>query len=602
MTYRKRGRAALVLALAALLLLSGCGGTATPAQQPAAETAPAETAAPVAETPAPETAEAPAASESAEVQLNDADYDSTVTVNSVDGLLAALAPRTRIRLEPGVYDLSTAADYGRELSDGYYTWENTYDGYQLVIQNVDGLAIVGSGKEETTIAAMPRYANVLVFRNCRSAVLAGLTAGHTEEPGICAGGVLYYENCQGSSVQGCGLFGCGILGVDALNCRGLTLRDTDIYDCSYGAVNVYGCFDVRVDGCSIYNCGREDDYGFIAFSLLEAQTTTGFAVVNSRICDNSCQIVLNSRYCTEVCLLGTEVSGNRVRDSVFSIEGASPVVDGCSFTKNRTEYGSSKAFFYPPDYSGYAQDLNGEDLISFDLERMQRKEAVYEGPKLPEPVELEAVTEADGSRSYHVKTVDEFLAAIGPDTTIYLDAEIFDLSTASGYGGFGDLYYFWYDSYDGPSLVIANVSNLRIVGQGKEATTILAQPRYAEVLSFMGGENITLENFTAGHTDIGYCSGDVLGFEAITNLTVRGCGLFGCGVWGLHANQCSNVTLDETEIYSCSQGALTLYNCNTVTMTKLDIHDMPDPATAWLDGCTNVTFDGQPLSNGNRRL
>ena len=39
----------------------------------------------------------------------------------------------------------------------------------------------------------------------------------------------------------------------------------------------------------------------------------------------------------------------------------------------------------------------------------------------------------------HVSTVDELIAAIGPNVDIVLDAELYDLSTATGYGTSGRL-------------------------------------------------------------------------------------------------------------------------------------------------------------------
>ena len=213
-------------------------------------------------------------------------------------------------------------------------------------------------------------------------------------------------------------------------------------------------------------------------------------------------------------------------------------------------------------------------------------------------------TPAEDGRTteFHVSTVDEFLSAIGPDATIYIDAEYLDLSTAGSYGGYGSQYYYWEPQSDGPSLVITGVSNLRIVGQGKEKTEIVAIPRYADVLRFVSGENISLEGFTAGHTETGECAGDVLSFENVTNLTIRDCGLYGCGVWGIRANLCYNMEVSGTEIYSCSSGAFVMFQCENVTMTDMDIHDMPSRETAYLNDCDNFLFDGKLLGSGGHKL
>ena len=46
----------------------------------------------------------------------------SVTVGSVDELLAAIDHNTEILLEPGCYDLSTTSDYGKETNNPCYAW------------------------------------------------------------------------------------------------------------------------------------------------------------------------------------------------------------------------------------------------------------------------------------------------------------------------------------------------------------------------------------------------------------------------------------------------------------------------------------------------
>ena len=72
------------------------------------------------------------------------------------------------------------------------------DGPQLVIHDLNGLAIQAknTGSGATTLAAIPRFADVISFRNCDNLFLGGFTAGHTKEPGACSGGVLSFQNCH----------------------------------------------------------------------------------------------------------------------------------------------------------------------------------------------------------------------------------------------------------------------------------------------------------------------------------------------------------------------------------------------------------------------
>ena len=86
-------------------------------------------------------------------------------------------------------------------------------------------------------------------------VLSGFTAGHTKEPGVCAGGVLMFQGCEFVSVDNCGLFGCGILGVQAEGCTGITLRSSDIYECSYGGVSMSDTTGITINDCTFRDLG-----------------------------------------------------------------------------------------------------------------------------------------------------------------------------------------------------------------------------------------------------------------------------------------------------------------------------------------------------------
>ena len=130
-------------------------------------------------------------------------------VSTVDELIAAIAPDTTVTLAAGTYDLSTAATYGGDTGSPYTRWEPVYDGdrnesFELVITGADQLRLQGAGMDSVTVAAIPRYANVLHFVGCSGLGISRLTAGHTEEPGYCAGGVLWLENCTDADISFCG--------------------------------------------------------------------------------------------------------------------------------------------------------------------------------------------------------------------------------------------------------------------------------------------------------------------------------------------------------------------------------------------------------------
>ena len=182
-----------------------------------------------------------------------------VEVATVDELLAAIAPNTEIILTGELYEINKATGYGTVTGD-YYCWEDIYDGPGLIIQNVDNLTIRSNDGniKGHTISVTPRYANVLTFRACTNITVSGFTAGHTEAPGSCAGGVLNFTDSDGITVDSCGLFGCGILGVETNYCSDVKVLNSDIYDCSIGGIQMWSTKDVVIDNCTFRDLGGDD--------------------------------------------------------------------------------------------------------------------------------------------------------------------------------------------------------------------------------------------------------------------------------------------------------------------------------------------------------
>ncbi len=516
----------------------------------------------------------------------------TVRVETVDEFLAAIGPNTVIELAEGAYDLATAADYVGKSGSAWYTWEPVPEngmepGAELVISGVENLTIRGAGKEKTILEAVPRYANVLRFRDCDSLRVEELTAGHTTEPGFCAGGVLKLEDCRDVSVTGCGLFGCGTVGVDAAGTTGLTVTGCDIYECSMQAVNLSSSRDVRVEDCEIYRHGVRAGQG-AAMYLFGADYSSGVVIRHNRIHDNAAQFLLRLSYSRNAAFLSNEVRDNRFGGMVFSFDQYGAAVDGCVFTDNDGIHSWVQS-------SGvYAYDVTGKLLTDEDFEAMELRDIDPEEISAPESVAPAAEVAPGGELT--VSTVDEFLAAIGPERTIVLNADhLFDLSEAANYGAIGGEYYFWQASHDGPQLVIHGVDGLAIRSDAEhpEDTVLAAVPRYANVLCFRDCSDIALSNFTAGHTkEPGACSGGVLDFQNCQNITLEDMSLYGCGILGVQAHDCETMVIRSTEIFECSQGAGQLFLCRDVRFEDCDIHDVPSPAFRFRE-CEDVVWNGE---------
>ena len=202
-----------------------------------------------------------------------------------------------------------------------------------------------------------------------------------------------------------------------------------------------------------------------------------------------------------------------------------------------------------------------------------------------------------------VKTVDEFLEAIGPDRTIVLDGTNFDLSKAKNYGGAGTAFYIWEEVPDGYELIIKDVTNLTIKAKNSDpaATTLEALPRYADVLTFNNCYKVTVTGFTAGHTkEKGICSGGVLYFDNSEEIKVEKMRLYGCGDMGIDTFMCSDINIINTEIYECTSGAVDCLASEGINFKDCNIHDVPSPALRFTE-CYNITWNGKKLEGEDLR-
>ena len=566
--YYKKEKTRTLAAVLALVILAGCGAVAGPASEPEQT----ETV--------PETKE-------------------VIKVTTVDELLAAIAPDRTIEMDAGTYDLSTASDYARDSSNPYYAWNEVYssDGEgitaELELKNLYNFTLTGEGMEKTVISAVPRYANVIRFSNCRDLRISDLTAGHTKEPGFCAGGVLYFANCAGAQVDRCGLFGCGTVGVSAFDTRDLTVMESDIYECSFGAVELVSCRTVSVEDCEIHDHGRRPGQGNAMF-LFSAYDSNGFTVVNNRIRDNNVQNLLTCGRTKDTLFLSNEVRNNDVTTSMFTFEQYGAVVDGCVFAENENMgnrwYNSTGIFAYDAE----GNELDAEALSAMTLRKID--------PVSIHPAQsTKPMTEVAAGGSVEVTTVDEFLAAIGPDRTIVLNGAEFDLSTAENYGGISGEYYYWSQAFDGPELVIHDLGGLTIQGNADDpsAVTVSAVPRYANVLNFTNCRDIQLFDFTAGHTkEPGSCAGGVLHLDFCSGFRTDNMRLYGCGVLGLQTANCSSLDIRRTEIYECSQGAAHFFQTDGIAFTDCDIHDVPSPMFVFNE-CGDKIWNETPISGLN---
>lgn len=496
--------------------------------------------------------------------------EGAVIVTNVDEFLDAIASDTTIILEPGTYNLTDAKHYGFTAEGAAYGWEPVYDGYMLTLRGVQNLTVRGSGMVSTNLVTDPRYADVLLLQNCTNITLEDFTAGHTEL-GECSGGVLNLQGSSGISMNRLGLFGCGIIGVRAEMCSDLLVSGCHIYECTSTGITLDTCTRADITGTVLNDIHREDISG-TGYTFFDINNSQDITIDRCEASDTSPWYLMQATN-SSVTLKNTIFKNNRPQEAAFSITGQDVTMENCTFENNHIRSW----------YTLHSNSLNHPNGGVYTDQQLAEAFPNPEQPPLPEQVPVT------------VSTVDQFLAAIGPNREIILDAELYDLSTASGYGSVSNTYYTWEDIFDGPGLVIRDVDNMtiRTASGDRNAHTIAAVPRYADVFTMKNCSNITLSGFTAGHTkEQGSCAGGVLEFQNCDTMVVDNCGLFGCGILGVLAEHCGDITVRGCDIYECSQGGIQMRSCAGVVLENNTFRDLGGNALQ-LFNCTDVVQDGE---------
>ena len=178
----------------------------------------------------------------------------------------------------------------------------------------------------------------------------------------------------------------------------------------------------------------------------------------------------------------------------------------------------------------------------------------------------------------YVSTVQELTAALVPGAVVELGEGTYTLAPESGSNlQTNNSYCRWNSVYDGYELVLSDVSNVTIRGAGKEKTRLECDPRGAAVLTLKNCKNVTLEGFTAGHTQRAEgCEGNVINLEDCGSVSMRELGLYGCGSMGINAYNCQKLSVKDTDIYECSSVGVSLNSVSNCAILDSTIRNIGD--------------------------
>ncbi len=195
------------------------------------------------------------------------------------------------------------------------------------------------------------------------------------------------------------------------------------------------------------------------------------------------------------------------------------------------------------------------------------------------------ITTITAQTTVTVSTPTELLKTIGSNKTIYLNPGDYVLTNAKGEGSQNIT---WEDEYDGGQILISDVVNLKIIGKGN--ARVLVDPRYTWVMKFYKCQNITLENYTLGHTQGGSCTGGVIFLDSCKNVKVSNCKMFGSGTYGMDIHTSENVTVEKCDIYKCTYGLLQLFYSKNILFTHTRFRETGEFDLISITGCDKVAF------------
>lgn len=207
------------------------------------------------------------------------------------------------------------------------------------------------------------------------------------------------------------------------------------------------------------------------------------------------------------------------------------------------------------------------------------------------PKELKkGVVEKVKPQTVTVTTVEQFLNAISSNTTIKLKGHSFFISDVASANKTGK-YYSFVEVYDGYELLISDVKNLTIIGEGNTPVRMYARPDYGNVISFNNCENVTIENVDAGHgASKGSCVGGVFKIENSKNFYIKNTIMYGSGIEGITTKNVSNLVCTNSFIRSCTYSIMTLNTSNDIQFENCVFEDNGVYDLVNIQSCSRVSF------------
>lgn len=216
-------------------------------------------------------------------------------------------------------------------------------------------------------------------------------------------------------------------------------------------------------------------------------------------------------------------------------------------------------------------------------------------------------SDAEAADTITVSTTGELVRSIAPDAHILLKSGTYDLSALTEEemaerSGCVEL-----DALREGSLALYNAHGLVLEAEEEGTVRLVTGNGYVDVVTLTLCDGAKLKGLVLGHeVEKGECDADVLRLSTSQNVTVEDCGLFGCGTYGIGAEDSALLTVTGTEIYECTYGIFSLIETTDTVFENCRFYDNQGMFFLWENSevvvkNTSITGNRGALLQGIRK-
>lgn len=201
-----------------------------------------------------------------------------------------------------------------------------------------------------------------------------------------------------------------------------------------------------------------------------------------------------------------------------------------------------------------------------------------------------SISKMQSIQEVKVSTSEEFLKAIGSNKKIILKQGVYNLSNLSKETASND-HLIWTNEKDGNELVIRNIENLTIEGEGDKPAEIVTESTYFGVLNFIGAKNIILNNIK-----VGYASSNnetisaAIYFENSNGIEINNSDITECPM-GLFLEGVYNVKFNNISIHDCTDRIMTVWNSKDIEFKDSKLSNTDGYELITIGESSNITFN-----------